>query len=59
MYFENELELQAIKAYHNDEWTDEDYETMDMPNPRLQAYKSQREVEMRDLNSEEYEGGNQ
>jgi len=39
MYFENEIEIQAIKAYHQDEWNDEDFEIMETPNPRLEAYK--------------------
>jgi len=30
MWFENEIEGPAVKAYHQDPWTEEDYEIMDM-----------------------------
>ena len=32
MWFENEIEGPAIKAYHNDPWTEEDYELMELDN---------------------------
>mgnify|MGYP006893271968 CR=1 FL=1 len=55
MYFESQLEIDAIKSYHKDKWTDEDYALFGKRNPK-KATQVGSEIEMQNFN-EEYEGG--
>ena len=59
MWFENEIEGPAIRAYHNDPWTEEDYEIMGTEEADSFADDHQGGIQMRNLRrrSEQYEGG--
>ena len=59
MWLDNEIEKLAIRAYHSDPWTEEDYDIMEIPLPSDAANDRTEGIEMANLNrsSEMYEGG--
>ena len=60
MWFDNEIEQQALHAYHNEPWTDEDYETMGISREDNVAVTQSRGFRLRNFRSQQvmYEGGN-
>jgi len=61
MWFEEEMERAALHAYHNEPWTEEDYETMKIAVPS-EADDGLGGIQMTSLrrwrnNRSEYEGG--
>lgn len=59
MWFENEIEAPAVRAYHLDTWTEEDFSIMDMPSDsavddNMSGIQMKR---IRHNDSVDYEGG--
>ena len=57
MLFESELEINALRSYHHEKWTKEDYDLV-KPNTSNSADDKGDGIEMRSLNdSTMFEGG--
>ena len=57
MFFESEIELNALKSYHYDRWDEDDYDTMNIDQQTYPEVKGKGNLKKKVYDSTMYEGG--